>query len=126
MECAVSVAREDFPTITAKEFNGLYVFAVVGLHESFESSREREMVAGWERESCGEEILVSERFKPMGNPIFKIHFFYFSKFSWQPNDGPLSFLSYSSIFLLLSCYCVYGHFGNFDNWVIGWVVVYPL
>ena len=29
----------------------------------------------------------------------------------------------SSIFLSLSYYCVYGHF---DNWVIGWVGVYPL
>uniref|UniRef100_A0A7N2MKA4 F-box domain-containing protein n=1 Tax=Quercus lobata TaxID=97700 RepID=A0A7N2MKA4_QUELO len=41
---------------------------------------------------------------------FQNSFPYFSKFSWQPNGGPLGFLSYSSIF------CVYGHFGNFDNW----------
>ena len=39
---AVGVAREDFPAITAEEFDGLCVFVVVGLHESFESSRERE------------------------------------------------------------------------------------
>ena len=39
---AVGVAREDFPAITAEEFDGLCVFVVVGLRESFESSRERE------------------------------------------------------------------------------------
>ena len=32
---AVSVAREDFPAITAEEFDGLCVLVVVGLHESF-------------------------------------------------------------------------------------------
>ena len=58
-ERAVGVAREDFPAITAKEFDGLGVFVVVGLHESLESSRERE--------SFGEEILVRERFKTLGS-----------------------------------------------------------
>ena len=38
---AVDVVREDFPAITAEEFDGLYVFVVVGLHES-ERERERE------------------------------------------------------------------------------------
>jgi len=51
------------------------------------------------------------------NPIFKIHFLIFLNF--LGNQTVVSFLSYSSIFLLLSCYCVYGYFGNFDNWV-GW------
>ena len=32
---AVDVVREDFPAITAEEFDGLYVFVVVGIHESF-------------------------------------------------------------------------------------------
>ena len=57
-ELAVGVAREDLPAITAKEFDGLCVFAVVGLHES---SRERE------RENCVEKILVRERCKPLGS-----------------------------------------------------------
>ena len=57
---AVGVAREDFPAITAKEFDGPCVFVVVGLHEKvFERERETE--------SCGEEILVSERLKPLGS-----------------------------------------------------------
>jgi len=50
---------------------------------------------------------------------FQNSFPYFSKFSQQPNGGPIGFLSYSSIFLSLSYYYIYGHFGNFDNWV-GW------
>ena len=44
---------------------------------------------------------------------FQNSFPYFSKFSRQPNGG------HSSILLLLCCYSVYGHFGNFDDWVIG-------
>ena len=40
---AVGVAREDFPAITAEEFDGRCVFVVVGLHESFwKFERERE------------------------------------------------------------------------------------
>ena len=42
---AVGVAREDFPAITAKEFDGPCVFVVVGLHEKvFERERERQRV----------------------------------------------------------------------------------
>ena len=35
MKSAVGVVREDFPAITAEEIDGLCVFVVVGLHESF-------------------------------------------------------------------------------------------
>ena len=35
MKSAVGVAREDFPAITTEEFDGLCVFVVAGLHESF-------------------------------------------------------------------------------------------
>ena len=43
------------------------------------------------------------------NPIFKIHFLIFLNFLGnQMVDMPL-----------FCCYCVYGHFGNFDDWVIG-------
>ena len=41
--------------------------------------RERWLPVG-ERKSCGEEILVSERFKTLGNPISKIHFLIFLNF----------------------------------------------
>ena len=35
MKSVVDVAREDSPAIIVEEFDGLCVFAVVGLHESF-------------------------------------------------------------------------------------------
>ena len=43
MKSVVGVAREDFPAKTAEEFDGLCVFVVAGLHESFwKFKRERE------------------------------------------------------------------------------------